>query len=102
MVKVLDDVSGAQTSTVVSVGPPDSDNLNYHTDTRFLEAYLAGTIGSITPVLEVSVDGTNFVDLSTGSAGDDRLTGLTAAPYARVTTTGTGGPYDVDLIVSER
>lgn len=102
MVKVLDDVTGAQTSSVQNIGPPPVSDTIIGGPARFVEAILTGTIASITPVLEVSIDGTNFVALASGSAGDSRLSGSTLAPYARVTTTGTGGTYDVDLIVSER
>ena len=100
-IKVLDDQTGAQTSSVFNVGPVGGDALQTQAERMRIEAYVSGTFTDIVVNIEGSVDATNWSDLATGSAGDSLVSvGSSNAPYVRVVTTGTNGPYDVDLEVS--
>lgn len=100
-IKALDQQTGAQTSAVFNIGPVGGDALQTEQKRMRIEAFVTGTIAGITTAIEGSSDGTNFSQIAIGSAADTLVAvGSSNAPYVRVVTTGTGGPYDVDLEVA--
>ena len=94
-VKILDNVSGAQNGASIDLNSP----LAQVRAVKRVEVAMSGTITSITPALQISFDGTNFVEAAIGSAADTYLAIETSAPFCRVVTTGTGGPYDADMYI---
>lgn len=97
-IKALDDVTGAQTSGAISAAPQRTTTLS-RGEVFLVEVLLTGTIAAITTALQISTDNSNWIQLAIGAAGDARVSGETAAPYMRVVTTGTGGPYDADVLI---
>ena len=104
-IRILDNVTGAQTSDPVNINPPNATALQNRGIAKTLEAFATGTFTGNTLQIQTTHDsGLATADWISGTAGGSGIktvnTGKTGACYARVVTTGTGGPYSVDLVIS--
>ena len=104
-IRVLSSVTGAQSSDPVNVNPPAATALVDRGRAKTLEAVAVGTFTNNVLIIETqndpALDSGEWVAAATGAASaKSAQVSKTGAAYARVRTTGTAGPYSVDLIVS--
>lgn len=92
-VRTLDNVSNAQNGASIDIrNPPRQISAS-----KKVEVGFTGSMTGVTPNIQASFDGSDWFTLVAGSAADTYLSGETSAPFCRVVTTGTGGPYTADF-----